>query len=370
MTKPAVRIIVQQFDPERPIAGGIDTCIRGLVRHSTGTQFWIIGVVADGRPFEPRWHDLTMDGTDIRFFPVAALDPSDQHRRIPHSARVTAGLLRYRPVVPVNSVVQCHRLDIHPACRLLYSDHDFVQLLHMDGHDAMGSASDSFWKHARSAYRRLEKWILPRCEDVVVFSGQGADRLKATLPTAPVRFSPTWFESERFRPRSDPKPGADLLWLGRVESQKAPLQIVEFLRCAPTSTVRVIGDGTLRSQLQIAALSAGVQDRLTLMGYQPQSVVADVLQEASCLLMTSEYEGFSRAVVEALASGVPVLTTPGGDPNRLIENGINGWRTFSNDPNELAMRLAAAERCLPPDCRASVERLAAATVVADVLRLP
>ena len=54
--------------------------------------------------------------------------------------------------------------------------------------------------------------------------------------------------------------------------------------------------------------------------------VCKVLSEASCFVLSSDYEGLPNALMEALAVGLPCISTdcPCGGPNSLIENGKNG----------------------------------------------
>ena len=84
--------------------------------------------------------------------------------------------------------------------------------------------------------------------------------------------------------------------------------------------------------------------------------------------MTSHYEGFPRAVVEGLASGLRVVTTQGGEPNGLVVDGKNGRRALGRSPEELAALVQSAGDIAPSDAVDSVSYLSAPRVVAEVLR--
>ena len=87
------------------------------------------------------------------------------------------------------------------------------------------------------------------------------------------------------------------------------------------------------------------------------------------VLMTSHYEGFPRAVVESLACGVPIVTTPEGEPNGLVVDGNTGYHSSAGrSPSELAARVVQSLRLDAADCAASVQHLSAATVVPAVLQ--
>ena len=114
-------LVVHQFDAARPSPGGIDTCIRGLVRYSpAGMTIAIVGVDSGATVAGRRlgaWERHEIGGRDVWFLPVARLDPGNQSRHIPHSLRLMAGVVRYRERIPQARVVQAHRADTAVAVR-------------------------------------------------------------------------------------------------------------------------------------------------------------------------------------------------------------------------------------------------------------
>lgn len=364
------RLLVHQFDPFRPVPGGIDTCIRGLVKFAPPDfRFGIVGVDASGS-FERlgRWHEVLIEDRTVQFFPVARLNPADQRRVVPHTVRIACGLARYRPVVEAE-IVQTHRVDLGAFCLPFLRRRPYVQFLHIDGSDSLREGSDSHWKHLPVGYRLLERAVLPRAIDVVVFNDAGAERLKADNPET--RSSPTWFDPQRFRP-----PGPDgirartsILWVGRVEPPKDPFLLLDVMERLPDHfQLTVVGDGTLAPEMQRRARELGVDARINFKGAVPKDEVADTMRTHGMLLMTSHYEGFPRAVVESLACGLPVITTPGGEPNGLVEDGINGLRASTRNAQELADLIVRSSEMTFPGCARSVAHLSADRVVADVLR--
>ncbi len=92
------------------------------------------------------------------------------------------------------------------------------------------------------------------------------------------------------------------------------------------------------------------------------------MRDHDILLMSSRFEGFSRSIVEALASGLPVATTPGGEPNGLIVEGLNGGRAVEPDnAAQLADAVRHAALLRAKDAVASVTDLSAATIVPGIL---
>jgi glycosyltransferase involved in cell wall biosynthesis len=100
--------------------------------------------------------------------------------------------------------------------------------------------------------------------------------------------------------------GRNILWIGRLELQKDPGLALKVMQSVD-GHLTMLGDGALRddTQGQIAALGLG--DRVSLVGHVPE--IESYLAAADALLITSRYEGGPAVAVEALAQGVPVVST-------------------------------------------------------------
>jgi glycosyltransferase involved in cell wall biosynthesis len=364
------RLIVEQFDPRRPSAGGVDTCIRGLLKYAPpGIRISIAGVDAVGDADLRRWMTVDLDGTRVEFLPLTRLYAGDQSRRVPHSVRMAYALRRVRGLVAGADVIQTHRIELGAVVQRMYARIPHVQFLHIDGVDSFARGSDSIWRYAPALYGRLERRVLPRARDVVVFSSAGADRLASRGPH--VRFSPTWFDPEVFHPPSARPPSPDalrVLWVGRIEPPKDPLLAAEVLASLPANaTLTIVGDGTMRAELEQRLRVLGVTHRCRLLGALSKRGVAEQMRGHDVLLMTSHYEGFPRAVVEGLACGLPVVTTPEGEPNGLVVEGRTGFHVPGRSAEGLARHLAAIRALSPRDCVSSVEHLTSARIVETVL---
>jgi hypothetical protein len=83
-----------------------------------------------------------------------------------------------------------------------------------------------------------------------------------------------------------------------------------ILKSFPDTTLDVVGDGSLLEKLKLQAASLGVGDRVTFHGKIEQVKVLDLLKRADVFCYpTSASEGFPKVVLEALACGLPVITT-------------------------------------------------------------
>jgi glycosyltransferase involved in cell wall biosynthesis len=101
-----------------------------------------------------------------------------------------------------------------------------------------------------------------------------------------------------------------------------------------------------RVKLDTAIRASGVGDRIRLLGSQPPGVVADWLRAADAFGLGTAREGCCNAVLEALACGLPVVTTPVGDNTTFIEAGRNGELVPVDDAVAMSVAL---ERALAAD---------------------
>jgi glycosyltransferase involved in cell wall biosynthesis len=165
-----------------------------------------------------------------------------------------------------------------------------------------------------------------------------------------------------------------LVAVGRLAPQKGFDILIEALARLPEDVRLVIlGEGPQRAALQQQASRLGVAERLDLPGYcaDPQAEIA----AADCFVLASRFEGSPNALVEALATGVPVVATncPYG-PEEILDRGLVAPLVPVEDAKTLARTVAQvlasnpeAERSLRQQAAARFTRSAAARSYLRVL---
>jgi glycosyltransferase involved in cell wall biosynthesis len=111
-----------------------------------------------------------------------------------------------------------------------------------------------------------------------------------------------------------------VLFVGRLEPVKNPARFLDVAARVPEARFTLVGDGSLRSELSGPAEFLGARDD-----------ARELLARAELLLVTSDSEGMSIAVLEALAAGTPGVSTPVSGMRELA-----GVRVASFDPDDLA----------------------------------
>ena len=145
---------------------------------------------------------------------------------------------------------------------------------------------------------------------------------------------------------------------GRLVSKKGFEYLIDALSEAPDAVLAIAGEGSLRSALQERAEASGVQPRVRFLGNLVQDQVATLFAAADVIVTPSirddggNVDGLPNVVMEALASGTPLVTTPAGGIGAIVENGV----TAAVVPERDAASIAAALVRLGRD-RALRERL-------------
>ncbi len=133
-----------------------------------------------------------------------------------------------------------------------------------------------------------------------------------------------------------------ILAVGRLGSEKGfDVLIQAFAQIAerhPTWQLRILGDGPLRTPLEQQIEALGLTGRVELPGRCRD--VLEQLSEAGMFVLSSRFEGFPNALVEAMACGRAVISTncPSG-PSDLIETGRNGVLVPVDDAQALAVNM-------------------------------
>jgi GalNAc-alpha-(1->4)-GalNAc-alpha-(1->3)-diNAcBac-PP-undecaprenol alpha-1,4-N-acetyl-D-galactosaminyltransferase len=208
---------------------------------------------------------------------------------------------------------------------------------------------------------------------IVVQTGAAAEWVRRRFPRSAVRVIPNPVvlgptpvaDDVEGRPHL-PRPA--IVAIGRLVPQKGFDVLIRAFSSACTTSpldgrrwqLFIFGDGPERASLEALAQSLGVQERVHLPGRTRQTVA--VLRAADLFVLASRYEGFPNVLLEAMANGLPSLSTacPSG-PTDIIRDGVDGVLVPPNDTESMAR---AMKRLMSDDA----ERRRLAAVAPGILR--
>lgn len=185
--------------------------------------------------------------------------------------------------------------------------------------------------------RFVGKYILPMADGCVFQTEQAKawfpKRLQKKSTIIMNAVAESFFEIKR----EDPK---DIVAIGRLSKQKNHDMLIRaFAKIAdkhPQDNLQLYGKGDLEEQLRQLISELGLENRVFLNGATNQ--VPLVLKNAGIFVLPSDYEGMPNALLEAMAAGVPSISTdcPCGGPAMLIRHGENGILVPVGDENAMA----------------------------------
>ena len=131
--------------------------------------------------------------------------------------------------------------------------------------------------------------------------------------------------------------------IGRLAPAKRPDLFVEAVaravRDLPQLKALIVGDGPMRPQVEAQVTRLGLTGRIILTGTRQD--VPRLVAGLDALVFSSEREGLSMAMLEAMAAGVPVIATRVGGTPELIESGVSGILVEPGRADALATELVA-----------------------------
>ncbi|MFI1400222.1 glycosyltransferase [Streptomyces sp. NPDC020681] len=199
---------------------------------------------------------------------------------------------------------------------------------------------------AQPAAHELYEAVLKRADAFLCVSGKLRDQIAKEFPAYADKLSvvPNMIDFERFTP--GPERSAELLsWLyvGRLVKPKGVDELLEAFalvaREEPRATLTLVGHGVREEDLAARVEELGLGERVSLLPPVPPEDVNALMHRHDLLVHPSKGETFGMTVVEAVASGLPVLATRSGGPQESlagIESRSGALMDISDNPRIIA----------------------------------
>lgn len=150
-------------------------------------------------------------------------------------------------------------------------------------------------------------------------------------------------EPQRYRAETRPTVGKNLVYVGRVEPVKGILVLLDAMaqlkREHSDIALTIVGDGSSRKKIEKQIDRLDLSAHVRLVGYKTQEEVAFLLAKADALVLPSFAEGVPVVLMEAMASGKPVVASRVAGVQELVEDGVNGFTVPPGDVHSLAQHI-------------------------------
>jgi glycosyltransferase involved in cell wall biosynthesis len=188
---------------------------------------------------------------------------------------------------------------------------------------------------------RFTRWSIGRVDSVVAISDYVARFVAEHLPGArrKLRTVRNGVDADHFTPRPWVTEGPfTFVVVCRLEPWKQVELVIDALREAPGARLLVAGDGSSRAALEARARPLG--ERVRFLGYCADP--RDALAQGHVAVSSSRDEPLGLSVLEAQATGRPVVAFAGGGIPEVVRDGETGWLVRDRSPHALAARMREA----------------------------
>jgi glycosyltransferase involved in cell wall biosynthesis len=366
----------QSFPP-----GGQLTFSRHLLRHF-GARLALVGATCTD-DLVGRWIERRIQDHTVAFLPVGRLEPGSTRPLMPRRLRFYLQLSRHRRAILAGGAR--HAIILAPEALLAVRDWDLEICYHFSGVENPLVRSRYWWA------RPLARWFdtahlraASQARLVMAHADAAAiDALVARsgglLPRERILVCPTCVDTLLFQPRAQ-QPARQTLGLpvdlplflsaGRINAAKGWSLLLDAFRQyrhdGALGLLCFVGDGEDRSRLERAARALGLEADVRITGFQKPEAMPLYYNAADVVVFGSHREGWSNAMLEALACGKPIVSTAVSGAADLIQDGRNGFVLAGRDPRAFARAMQSA-LALPEAeavsvgiaCRYSVEGIGA-----------
>ncbi len=354
--------IIYPTDPFYPKVGGVATLIKGFIKYAPQDfDIEFIGTSSDieKRPLK-KWTQLTVEGRAIRYVPVLYEKDENKKTKIPLSLRFTWALKRFHANYS-DKLIFFHTIE--PAILFTGMKCPKVLIIHNDiEKQVLKGQGEVLWGKMPWVYFQFEKMIMPSVDHVYSESGNTIMFYHSKYFRSKEKFSflPTWVDAGIFCPvagsklslrqklcsadSSIPLEAQWILFTGRLQKQKNPIRIIdafaEYRKKNLNSVLILIGGGNMKLEIEHHVQGLGLRQKVFLLPEKQQPELVDYYRAADVFVLASNYEGMSVSVLEALACGLPVVSTEAGEARRVIRKGFSGEVVQDFSPTAICEGLA------------------------------
>lgn len=151
-------------------------------------------------------------------------------------------------------------------------------------------------------------------------------------------------DEKLFTPAKTKRQDSYVLYTGVLRARKGLFDLVECARLVskeyPDTKFVILGKGPLLGPLKEYVRKMKIEKNVVFLGYVTREQLIETYQNASVHVVPSVYEGLPTVLLEAMASGLPVVATTVGGNADVISNGVNGFLVPPRSPGEMSKKIA------------------------------
>jgi glycosyltransferase involved in cell wall biosynthesis len=338
--------------------GGQLSFAKQMVR-TFGSRLALVGVSTDDTPVG-HWVKRTFDGHVCDFFSTGRRTNSAQKPLIPLRIRSYFGVARYREQIlslGARAAFTSSREALLASYRWGWSTLCFLcsgleSPLHMPRYKWARHLANAYDSRLVPALQSANLLLAAADESAIQ---EFAAQTGGTIRREDIISFPTRADTDIFRPMDQAETRAALRVpanvpvfanVGRLNRRKGWDLLIDafriLLRWRSDAHFYFVGDGEDRGEIEMKLREYGLVEQVHITGYLDPSGVAACLNAANVFVLGSHFEGWPTVMVEALATGKPIVSTAVSAAAELVQNGKNGYIVASREAGLFAEAMGKA----------------------------
>lgn len=313
-----------------PLGGGAATASAQIAAHmaARGVEVAVLTSHMKGLPRKER-----KDGYTIYRVPV-------MRKRMDRCSLPEMGVFIAGAIIPALRLARRFKPDVMhvffgmptgPVGYLVSRATGIPYLLSLRGDDVPGRQEGGL-ALAHRVMRPLTKVVWSRAGALVVNGVGLKERAERTLTGKQIELVPNGIDTGLFHPAEEPRKRGDkirLLFVGRLHAQKGLAHVLHALvaleaRELERVELEFVGSGPEENALKALVSTLGLAERVRFSGWVGRNDIPAHYRDSDVFVFPSYEEGMPNVVMEAMASGLPVIATDIPGVRQLVEDGSSG----------------------------------------------
>lgn len=160
----------------------------------------------------------------------------------------------------------------------------------------------------------IGKWTFNSADKIICYTNEEKNDLQHLgIDHNKIAVIHNGIEINTFVPNSNKGSNKQILWIGRFTAGKGVVYLIEafkiLLREQPDLKLLMVGDGPLREKIKKDIRDSSLNNSIIMRKFIPNSELPKIYQESDIFVLPSIDEGVPRTILEAMASGLPIVCT-------------------------------------------------------------
>jgi glycosyltransferase involved in cell wall biosynthesis len=329
-------------------------------------RFALVGISTDKTPVG-RWVKLNIDGKKYHYFSIGRRRISAKKPLIPERLRSLLELWRYRK--KIDSLGLKYAFIQAPELLIVVAKWNLESICYRfpGVENPLAMPRYAWGKLLAKAFDRRLFAALQKTDITLACADETSirsliNRSDGNLLQEQVKFFPTRVDTTIYFPQNKEKMRRELNLptdchiivssgrISRVKGWDLILKAYHILAASEVGTYLIfVGDGEDREKLDRQIIDLKLTDAVQITGFQQPNFVAKYLNASDVVVIGSHKEGWSMAMLEALACGKAIVSTAISGAHDMVHEGKNGYIVENREPVQFAQAISQALELFNPD---------------------